>query len=181
MDEVLLEIKNRFILRRGLISDLYSDNSTNLVGASNELKRLHILFLEEGYTIQNTLLAKGIQWHFIPPRDPHFGGLWVAADKSMKHLRRLASNAKMTFEVFQILLCQIEAILNSRPLYPLSSDANDESALTPGHFIIGDALRSISEPSLAHLPLNRLSWWQLIQSLKQHFWKRWQKECLHEL
>lgn len=45
------------------------------------------------------------------------------------------------------LLCQIEAILNSRPLYALTDEPSDMQALTPGHFIIG-------EPFIAPSPIN---------------------------
>ena len=63
--------------------------------------------------------SKQIVWKFIPERSPHFGGLWEAAVKSFKlHLKRVASNVKLTFEEMTTLLAQIEACLNSRPLTP---------------------------------------------------------------
>ncbi|XP_076384102.1 uncharacterized protein LOC143261869 [Megalopta genalis] len=77
---------------------------------------------------------------------PHFGGLWEAAVKSFKyHLKRVAGNELFTFENFNTLITEIEAILNSRPLSPISSDANDLLALIPGHFLIGDSLTSLRE------------------------------------
>lgn len=178
--EAFIAALNRFVSRRGLPSDLYSDNGTNFIGANAELKKLNNLIRHDD-AFKTRVTNKGITWHFIPSRSPHFGGLWEAAVKSMKHhLRRVAANAKLNYFELQTLLCQIEAILNSRPLCPLSSDPSDDVALTPGHFIIGDALTFVPEPSLLHLPENRLSRWQMIQALKHHFWKRWHKEYLHE-
>jgi len=66
------------------------------------------------------------------------GGLWEAGVKSMKfHLLRVAGNAKLTYQRFNTLLCQIEALLNSRPICPLNNNPDDLQVLTPGHFLIG--------------------------------------------
>ncbi|GFX39978.1 integrase catalytic domain-containing protein [Trichonephila clavipes] len=68
---------------------------------------------------------------------PHMGGLWEAGIKSTKyHLKRVVGETKLTYEEFETFLTQIEACLNSRPLTPISNDSNDQSTLTPGHFII---------------------------------------------
>lgn len=132
--------------------------------------------------ITNEVASDAITWHFIPPRSPHFGGLWEAAVRSAKHhLYRVSSDASLTFEEATTLLIQIEAILNSRPITPLSSDPNDCSYLTPGHFLIGDSLISYPEPDLQHLPTNRLSRWQYVERTRQQFWKRWSAEYLHQL
>jgi len=48
-------------------------------------------------------------------------------------------------------LIQIEAILNSRPVTPLSDDPDDLSVLTPGHFLIGSPLTTVPEPSLENI------------------------------
>lgn len=78
-------------------------------------------------------------------------------------------------------MVQIEGILNSRPLCPLSEDPEDYAALTPAHFLIGRTITSIPEHNLIDVAQNRLSRWQHIQSMVQHYWQRWQKEYLGEL
>lgn len=110
------------------------------------------------------------------------GGLWEAAVKSFKrHLLRTVDPLVLTFEEFSTLTTKIEAILNSRPITPLSTDPNDLQALTPGHFLIGRPLTSIPDPNLLELKINKLSRWQHVQYLNQQFWARWRKEYLQEL
>ena len=72
----------------------------------------------------------------------------------------MAHNSVFTFEEFNTPAIEIEAILHSRPINPISSDYNDLLALTPGHFIIGDILTSIHEPNTLSILNNRLSSWQ---------------------
>lgn len=174
----------RFMARRGKVSNMYSDNATNFVGANNELKELRDLFLSEQHQhqVQNTLATDNIMWNFIPPRSPHFGGLWEAGVKSAKfHLKRVLGATILTFEDLNTVIIQIEACLNSRPIMSMSSDPNDLGALTPGHFLIGDSLVATVEPDLQLVQENRLSRFQKIQHTYQHFWNRWSKEYLPQL
>jgi hypothetical protein len=176
-----LNALKRFISRGGKPSHLYSDNATNFIGANRELRNL---FKQANFNtaIVNHLANEQISWHFIPPRSPHMGGLWEAAVKSTKgHLKRVIGNVILNYEELNTLLTMIEACLNSRPLTPVSNEAADFSALTPGHFLIGDALTSPAEPDLSEIPCNRLNRYQLLMKLRQHFWSRWSKEYLHQL
>lgn len=88
------------------------------------------------------------------------------------HLKRVATNALLTFEEFYTLLVQIEAILNSRPLTPLSSDPNDFSCLTPAYFLIGRRFDSVVDPDLRQVKESRLSIWQRLQQIQQNLWER---------
>lgn len=172
----------RFVSRRGRPAHVYSDNGKNFVGANAELRELEGFLLNEGESLTDSLHNEGVDWHFIPVNSPHFGGLWEAGVKATKfHLKRVLANASLTFEHFGTVLTQIEAILNSRPLTPLSSDPNDLDVLTPSHFLIGKSMTSLPDPRVIDLPLNRLSRFQFLQSLQQHFWSRWAKEYISEL
>lgn len=118
----------------------------------------------------------------IPPGSPPLGGLWEAGVKSTKSvLKKTCNTASLTMMEFSTLLCQIEALLNSRPLYAHSEDALDPEPLTPGHFMVDRPLTAIPEPTYEEIPVNRLSRWQYVQLLRGNFWNRWYREYLVEL
>ncbi|GFU57534.1 integrase catalytic domain-containing protein [Trichonephila clavipes] len=114
------------------------------------------------------LSSEGIEWKFIPPRVPSFGGLWEAAVKSVKyHLKRVVGKSNLTYEEFLTVCIQIEKILNSRPICPLTSNIDDLNVLTPAHFLVGRPINSIIEPKLTDLNENALKGWQRVTRLVQ--------------
>lgn len=178
--ESFLAALRRFVGRRGKPHRILSDNGTNFVGANNEMARLREFIERSGDNLTETIANQGIDWSFIPPHSPHLGG--EAGVKSAKfHLQRVAGNAILTFEQFYTLLVQVESVLNSRPMYPLSSDPADPTPLTPSHFLVGRASTSIIDPNLTNIAENRLKQYQRVQQLYQHFWSRWSREYVAEL
>lgn len=102
--------------------------------------------------------------------------------KSAKHhLKRVLADTPLTYEELYTVITQVESVLNSRPLSPLSDDPSELTALTPGHFLIGDSLAAVAEPELLTVRTNRLSRWQHLQQMTQHFWTRWTREYLNHL
>ncbi|XP_047519792.1 uncharacterized protein LOC125059418 [Pieris napi] len=169
----------RFIARRGKPLHLYSDNGTTFVGACKDLANF---LMHNSDSLATDLINDGINFHFIPAYSPHFGGIWEAAVKSTKyHLLRVLGNSKLTFEELYTVLTQIEAILNSRPLTPLSTHPEDLTPLTPGHFLIGRPLTAIPTESYVDHNFTHLSRFRRIEQLRQHFWTRWSKEYISEL
>ncbi|XP_053968859.1 uncharacterized protein LOC128870282 [Anastrepha ludens] len=154
--DAFLAALKRMIGRRGLPTDIYCDNATNFVGASRKLQELKMA--------------------------PHFGGLWEAAVKSAKGLlNRSMANGRLTFEELNTVMISIEAILNSRPISPLSSDPNDLEALTPGHFLIGSSLKAIPEREEMGTNIDHISKWARTVAIKQSFWRRWSHEYINSL
>ncbi len=178
--DCFLAALRRFISRRGLPSDIYSDCGTNFKGADTVLREFFSLCRTPN--VQDELTRQQIQWHFNPAGAPHFGGLWEAGVKSIKHhLHRVIGSARLTYEEFQTFIIQIEGILNSRPLIPASTDPADLSVLTPAHFLIGEPINAFPEPNLTDMKENHLQRWKLIQQRQQHFWKRWSSEFITRL
>ncbi|GJQ85817.1 hypothetical protein Trydic_g10267 [Trypoxylus dichotomus] len=170
--ENFLNALKRFVARRGLCPNLYSDNSTNFVGAKNELRDIYswIRATIKEREIKDFLLQIEINW-MLRPRSPHFGGLWESNIKCIKgHLLNVVGNAHLTYEQLSTLLCQIESILSSRPLRQLLFDPNDFSVITPGHFLIGDSLMVLLEQNAtADIPQNRLNLYERLQCIVRHF------------
>ncbi|XP_033225951.1 uncharacterized protein LOC117178637 [Belonocnema kinseyi] len=144
---------------------LYSDNGTTFLGADRDLRH-NLTQLRRDPDMLNSLSIEGTSWHFIPPAAPHFGGLWKASVKSLKHyLRRCVGAHNLTFEEFTTTFTRFKACLNSRPIGPQSDNPNDFSSLAPGHFLIGAPLTSSPEPSVELVPENRLTRWQIVQRI----------------
>ena len=182
--EAFIATLKRFISRRNVPQHIYSDNGSNFIGARNELKDLFD-FLSLPTTqvpIKEALLDLKIEWHFIPDRAPHFGGIWEAAVKSAKYcLKRAIRKTMLTFEELTTVFCQAEACLNSRPY--LSQDSHSpagEMPLTPGHFLTGRPLGVYPEsPEQPDLTLTNR--WSLCRAMVQEFWQLWQRQYLQSL
>ncbi len=179
---------HRFAARRGVPSRIYSDNGTNFMGSKAELARLRSLIHAKRGGVVKEVGSKGMEWVVIPPASPNFGGLWEAAVKSAKaHLKKVVGKALLTFEELATLCCDIESMMNSRPLAPISDDPKDLGALTP--FMLLTGAQSASMPTLVHktLPSTNLEGaspkarWLHLRHLSADFWKRWGKEYLTTL
>ncbi|TRY71895.1 hypothetical protein TCAL_14851 [Tigriopus californicus] len=77
---------------------------------------------------------------------------------------------------FRLLLADVMAFLNSRPLSYESGDPNEPSALTPNHFIL---LRPNSTvPARDYKQMSPRKHYHYLQRLIDDVWTRWNKEFL---
>lgn len=162
---------------------MYADNATNFGGANTELRQWREKIADRT-KIASFAAEKGVEFAFIPPRAPHFGGLWEAAVKSAKGLLlRTVGTALLTAEELQTVLAEVESVLNSRPIAALSSDPNDGEALTPAHLLIGEAQGTLL-PASSHdepVKLPYLKRWQRISALKRAFCRIWERDYVRGL
>ena len=78
--EACLAALKRFVSRR-VPRRIYSDNATNFIGARNDILKIQDLLMtnmqdEHANSITDFGKDIGLEWVMIPPRTPHFGGLW---------------------------------------------------------------------------------------------------------
>lgn len=167
----------RFISRRGQVCSVRSDNGTNFVGAKKELKEA--LASLNHQQIQRVLLQEGIQWHFNPPGASHHGGVWERVIRmvrsvltSVLHLQTLDDDGLHT------VLCEVEAILNGRPLTKLSDDPADLEPLTPNHILLMKGKPVLAPGLFTKDDVYVKRRWRQVQYIADLFWKRWVQEYL---
>lgn len=88
----------------------------------------------------------------------------------------------MSEEVLSTVMAEVTAMLNARPLTHLSVDPEDESPLTPNHFLLGRKHPHIPPDvfteSVGELSRRR---WTAAQELAERYWKRWLVEYVPAL
>ena len=93
----------------------------------------------------------------------------------------LLRSQTMDDEALQTLICEVEAILNGRPLTKISDDPYDFNALTPNHLLL---LRSTASfpPGIFSIADNySRRRWKQVPYMTDIFWKRWTREYLPRL
>ena len=171
-----LRALDRFVARRGVPDEVWSDNGTNFVRADREIRQLCRSLDDQN--VKKHVSKKGVKWHFNPPGAPHFGGAFEAMVKLVKRtLYRTLASASLSDEELQTAFCQAEALINSRPLTPLSSDPRDSPPLTPAHFLIGN-VRTELEPTADGTESTHQKRWRRLQQVSLAFWRRWVREYL---
>ena len=131
--------------------------------------------------MKEKLSIEGIKWYFNPPADPEAGGVWERHIRTVKQtMSAMLNQQKTRYQVLATLLCEVEKIMNSTPLFHVPVDPYDEDVLTPYHFLIGRATPSYPVGTNDGSKCLRKRW-QQAQRLADLFWKRWVREYLPTL
>ena len=169
----------RFAARRGYPIKAFSDNGTNIVGAQAELTKA-VRQLDQD-RIQKFSVEHDIQWHFNPPHASHMGGVWERVIKTIKKvMTAVLKGSRLNDEVLETVLCEVEAIVNSRPLTKVSDDVSDMATLTPNHLLLLREGPRAMPGVFGQGDIYRKRW-RYIQHLADQFWRRWLKEYLPNL
>ena len=175
----------RFINRRGFPQHVYSDNGSNFIGAARTLGTpTQLPYDLQDFTAKTAdLQAHGVSWHFIPARSPHCGGIWESGIRRMKEeLRKTLHHFTPTAAEFHHLLITAEAVLNSRPLLPISlEEADGAQVITPGHFLIRRPIRAHPQDIPPPKDGLRKVRWSLLRAETEQLWKRWHTAYVQSL
>ena len=170
----------RFVARRGQVTEIRSDNGTNFVGAEKELRREIQKWNQQ--KINDSLLKQDITWRFNPPTASHFGGVWERQIRTVRQvMTSIIREQALTDEGLRTLFCEVEAIVNSRPLTKTSEDPNDFEALTPNHLLLLKGKPDMPPTITSKNDQYARRRWRQVQYLADLFWRRWTKQYLPQL
>ncbi|XP_026688312.1 uncharacterized protein LOC103522259 [Diaphorina citri] len=125
-----LQALRRFCSRQGRPSIIYSDNATNFVGFDNVCAEIDWSKVASYSSVQR------IDWRFIPPSSPWWGGWWERMIGVLKNLlRKILGHTSVDCEELSTILCECEAVINSRPLTYMSNTASDLTCISPSMFL----------------------------------------------
>ena len=118
---------------KGPVKELRSDRGTNFVGATDDLN-IAAINVEDKH-IDKVLLQHGVIWKFNAPHASHMGGAW---ERMIGLVRRIldsmlcdVTTRHLTHEVLCTFVAEIYAIVNSRPILPVSNDPDSPTILSP--------------------------------------------------
>nr|XP_021329205.1 uncharacterized protein LOC110439111 [Danio rerio] len=167
----------RFICRRGQVTIMRSDNGTNFVAAERELREA--IQQLDNYKIERALQPKGIKWIFNSPAASHQGGIWERQIRTARRiLNSLLKEQTVNDDCLQTIMCEVESIINGRPLTSVSDDANDVEPLTPNHLLLLKSQPIMAPGIFCKDDIYARRRWKQVQYLADLFWTRWTREYL---
>ena len=170
----------RFCSRRGYPESVKSDNGTNLVGAKTELSKA-FKGLDRAQIVE-AARRNNVSWTFNPPLASHHGGAWERMIRTVRRvlLQVLNPRVPLTDEILHTTFCEVENIVNSRPLTKCGDDPTDDTPLTPNHFLLLQGNYSFIWGDFTSADSLRKRWCR-VQELASLFWQRWIAKYLPEL
>lgn len=167
----------RFVCRRGQVTIMRSDNGTNFVAAEREMKEA-IQQLDND-KIEKVLQPRGIKWIFNSPAASHQGGVWERQIQTVHRiLNSLLKEQVLNEDCLQTVLCEVESIINGRPLTNVSDDVNDVEPLTPNHLLLLKSQPIMPPGIFSKDDTYARKRWKQVQYLADLFWTRWTREYL---
>ena len=133
--ESFIHALRRFIARRGQPEEMRSDNGGNFVKGERELREVVNEWNQS--QIHGYLVQRDIKWTFNPPAGSHQGGVWERCIRTVrKVMKALMKEQVLDDEGLRTLMCEVEAIINGRPITKVSDDPRDAEPLTPNHLLL---------------------------------------------
>lgn len=173
----------RFVAIRGKVAEFRSDRGTNFVGSTDALGIAAVNV--ESLSMKNFLTNNGCTWIFNPPHSSHMGGVW---ERMIGMTRRILdsmflkeSKKNLTHDVLNTLMAEVAAIINSRPIVPVSTDPSQPSVLSP--YTLLTQKTELDVGPFEHFDIKDMykSHWKYVQILANQFWKKWHSQYLQLL
>ncbi len=96
--------------------------------------------------ILDRLREKGIQWHFSAPNASYTGGVWELMIRTIrKNMRALIGDRLVDDETLLTVMCEVEKMINDRPLTRQCEDPPDLSALRSNTLLLSHRNQTVQQ------------------------------------
>ena len=169
-----LQTLRRFASLRGWPSKLYSDNGTQLVGASNEMKEIVCSLSRD--EIRKFGQPFGTEWEFAPPDGKWYNGATEALVKSVKRALSAAIGENvMKFSELQTCMFEAAELVNERPIGAHPDSPEEGVYLCPNDLLLGRASNHVPQGPFKERTSNKHQF-DFLQKVVAAFWKRWTRD-----
>ena len=174
----MINALRRFISIRGPVKEIRSDRGSNFVGSVDDLNA-NVINVEDN-TTSAFLNDNRITWKFNPPHSSHMGGVWErmigVSRRILDSLLANVSDKHLTHEMLLTFMCEVVAIVNARPLVPITSDPSIPQVLSPSVILTQKLSPDVQPFSDIDQRDMYKAQWRRVQCLAESFWKRWSFE-----
>ncbi len=161
--------------RKGTPTTIFSDQGKYFQMADRELNRLYKAVNWE--RVAQTTASRKIEWIFNAPSAPWQTGIVERMVQSTKKpLRTVLGNAKVTARNLQVILADIEAMINNRPLAVINEDTY--LPITPAELIFGRKMDGLPMQTKMNAGMSFPEMWKKRKNLNLAFWKQWKNDYL---
>ena len=171
----------RFMARRGVPANIVSDNFGSFKRIGQEFRAIL-----SSTAMQKYLNDHRINWTFYVSRAARRGG-WIERIVGIykRALKRVIGGTALPYVEFETLTCEIEAIINCRPISYVYSNIDEGIPITPSLLLCGKNI--IQLPTVAGYRIDgtksqicttRLRY---LEKIKDYFWTRFKTEYLQLL
>ena len=131
------------------------------------------------------LLKKECDWFEFKlntPKASHAGGVWERMIRTVRNaLNGLLEQhgTQLDEESLRTLICEAEAIVNSRPIAAVEANSGEVEPLTPNHLLTMKS-RVLMPPAgeFQRADVYLVKRWKRVQYIANQFWERWRKGFL---
>ena len=171
----------RFVSRYGIPAIFVSDNAKSFGCVSRELP-----IVLSHPKLQKYLHDLEITWKFYVEKSPWMGGFIERVVGLFKSsIRRVVGRAMLDFQEFMTLICELNAVLNSRPISYVYDSTGEDLPITPSQLWCGKNITMLppfyeakidrKDPQICNKRLKYLD------KVLTHFWNRFTSQYLSSL
>ena len=128
------------------------------------------------------LVPVDIEWSFIPPASPWFGGFYERLVRAVKTpMKKVLGRSLLHCKELETVVTEVEKLVNSRPLTHVGGDEEpSECPLTPA-MLIGDVWGECPYVSIDGKEKSASARFKHLKTLQEHLARRWESEYVTQL